>query len=293
MTSALDTARNLRQRVDSLTEVGTLPEVMTRIMELAQDPKSSALDLAAAISQEPALSLKVLRTVNSAYYGLQRRIMTVPDAVVVLGFDEVERLALTITVIDTVRLDENGFRALRALWRHSLACSIACTVCELRFVNKLEGLRGVHVAGLLHDIGKVILGQHFPDLYCRIVHAVKDEGLDNLEAERAILGGVTHCDVGSWIAERWNLPEGLVASIRDHHSPAVEEQTNPLVHATHIADCVTNTLGYQSQPGGANTQVSPASSNLIPLDEHLLGAIREQLLRRQPLLSAVSSGCMF
>ncbi len=293
MTTALDTARSLRQRVDTLTEMGTLPEVMMRIMELARDPKSSALDLAAAINQEPALSLKVLRTVNSAYYGLQRRIMTVPDAVVVLGFDEVERLALTITIIDSVKLDENGFKALRALWRHSLACSIACTVCELRFVSRMTELRGVHVAGLLHDIGKVILGSHFPDLYTRIVHAVKDTGQDSLEAERTMLGGITHCDIGSWLAERWNLPEALVAAIRDHHAPAVEEQTHPLVHATHVADCITNSLGYSAQPAGAHTQVSPVSAKIIPPDDHLTGAIREQLLRRQPLLSAVSSGSMF
>ena len=293
MTTALDTAKHLKARIESLTDVGALPEVMARIMELARDPNSSALDLAAEISHDPALSMKILRTVNSAYYGLQRRIMTIPDAVVILGFDEVERLALTITVIDTVKLDENGFRALRALWRHSLACSIACTVCELKFMNKFDGLRGVHVAGLLHDIGKVILGQHFPELHGQILHAVKDGNQDIMEAERAILGGVTHCDVGGWVAERWNLPEGLVASIRHHHSPAVEEQTDPLVHTTHVADCLTNALGYQAQPGGGSAKINPASSEIIPLDDQLLGAIREQLVRRQPLLSAVSSGSMF
>lgn len=285
--------QNIREQVESIDTLGTLPEAMTKIMELVRDPEASALDLAQEITRDPALTMKLLRTVNSAAYGLQRRILTVPDAVVVLGFNEVERLALSITVIDCLGLNRESVCAMRQLWRHSLACSVAASVFELRFVTTMPSLRGVHVAGLLHDIGKAVLMQHFSRVYGEALRLAGEGHWTICDAEREVLDGYTHADVGMWVAERWNLPHSLVLSIGGHHEPDLEAIDEPMVHVIHIADALCNTLGVPSGPGASEGHIHPKSNAMIPLDDHIAAMVRAQLGRHEHVMSAVASGAMY
>lgn len=284
---------SIKEQVARIETVGTLPEVMTRIMDLVRDPEADALDLAQEISRDPALTMKLLRLVNSAAYGLHRRIMTVPDAVVVLGFAEVERLALSITVIDCLGLDRESVRLTRQLWRHSLACSVACSVFELRYVTLMPNLRGAHVAGLLHDIGKAVLTQHFSDTYEGALQLAEAGACGICEAEQEVLDGYTHADVGRWIAERWDLPHPLAEAIGGHHEPDIDAIDEPLAHVTHIVDALCNTFGIHSGPGSNGGDINPKSIAMLPIDDDLAAAIRAQLNRHQNLISAVSTGAMF
>ncbi len=290
---AAGSSGSVREQVARIETVGTLPEVMTRIMELVRDPEAGALDLAQEIARDPALTMKLLRLVNSAAYGLHRRIMTVPDAVVVLGFDEVERLALSITVIESLGLDRDSVRLTRQLWRHSLACSVACSVFELRYVTLMPNLRGAHVAGLLHDIGKAVLMQHFPETYAGALQLAEEGHCNICEAEQEVLDGYTHADVGRWIAERWDLPHPLVEAIGGHHEPDIDAITEPLAHVTHIVDALCNTFGIHSGPGTSGGDINPKSIAMLPIDNDLASAVRAQLNRHQNLISAVSAGAMF
>ena len=284
---------NIKEQVARVETVGALPEVMTRIMDLVRDPEADALDLAQAISRDPALTMKLLRLVNSAAYGLHRRIMTVPDAVVVLGFAEVERVALSITVIDCLGLDRDSVKLMRQLWRHSLACSVACSVFELRYVTLMPNLRGAHVAGLLHDIGKAVLMQHFPGVYAGAIQLAEAGHCDICEAEQDVLDGYTHADVGRWIAERWDLPHSLAEAIGGHHEPDIDAIEEPLAHVTHIVDALCNTIGIHSGPGTSGGDINPKSIAMLPIDDDLAAAVRAQLNRHKNLISAVSAGAMF
>jgi HD-like signal output (HDOD) protein len=285
--------KNVRDRVDAIEDVGTLPQVMARILAIVEDDSSTALDLASEISHDQALTVRILRSVNSAYYGFQRQILTVPEAVVILGFNEVERLALAIAVINTLGMARENVKALRLMWRHSLACSVAGTVFEQRFATPMPGVRGAHVAGLLHDVGKAIIAQHVPEAVPAIVSKVTEDGLELVDAEREVLDGYTHCDVGSWMAARWDLPTDLVESIALHHDVADVPLEKEQVHATHVMDEICKGLGIMSANIPYTQKLNPSSAELFGYDDELVKAVEDQLEKNQRLLCAVGAGAMF
>jgi len=287
------TIRNLKDRIDAIDEVGTLPQVMARILSVVEDDSSTALDLASEIANDQALTSRILRAVNSAYYGFHRQILTVPEAVVILGFNEVERLSLAIAVINTMQMDRDNVQALRNMWRHSLACSVAGTVFEQRYANEMPAVRGAHVAGLIHDIGKAVIHQYMPEKATAIHRLVDNEGMPIEQAERELLEGYTHSDVGGWMAERWGLPEPLVDCIRYHHQPETAGDEAPLVHATHLIDHIANSLGFSSLGGPYITELNPLTAAMFTSDAALSGAVQEQLDRSHRMLGAVGSGAMF
>jgi len=285
--------KNVKDRIDAIEDVGTLPQVMARILAIVEDDSSTALDLASEISRDQALTMRILRAVNSAYYGFQRQILTVPEAVVILGFNEVERLALAIAVINTLGMDRENVKALRLVWRHSMACSVGGTVFEQRFAGAMPEVRGAHVAGLLHDIGKAIISQYFPEAVPAVTNKVTDEGLSVIEAEREVLDGHTHCDIGAWMASRWSLPQSLVDSIALHHEPDKVSRENVMVHATHVIDEICNSLGMLTLNVPYVCRLNADSAAMFQHGDELVHAVQEQLDKNQRLLGAVGSGAMF
>jgi putative nucleotidyltransferase with HDIG domain len=285
--------KNLKDRIDAIEDVGTLPQVMARILAIVEDDSSTALDLASEISRDQALTMRVLRAVNSAYYGFQRQILTVPEAVVILGFNEVERLSLAIAVINTLGMDRENVKSLRLMWRHSMACSVAGTIFEQRFAAKMPEVRGAHVAGLIHDIGKAVIAQHIPEAVPVIAMRIQEDGLSAAEAEREVLGGYSHCEIGAWMAEKWGLPEPLVESILLHHTTEEVPPEKVLVHATHAIDEICNSLGMLSYNMPYVCRLNEKSAAIFGYGDELQNAVRAQLDKSQRLLGAVGSGAMF
>lgn len=285
-------ATELRARVEAIDALCTLPEVMLRILAIVDDDASTALDLAEEVAQDQALTAKVLRVVNSGYYGFVRQIRTIPEAVVILGFDEVERIATTIAVVNAFGADRDTLRAQRLLWRHSLACSVAAGVLEQRLAH-VPGVRGAHVAGLLHDIGKAVLAQYFPELLPGIRARMRRGNLTAYEAEALELDGVSHSDIGAWVAERWNLPEALVEAIRQHHCVESMGPDAVMVHVTHAANEVCKSLGLGAEPGAPPTPLHPVSKDVAGVDRDAIVAIRDQLDHCRNLIGAVTAGAMF
>lgn len=283
----------MRDRVEAIEEIATLPDVLARIIAVVQDESTTALDLADEIVKDQALAMRVLRVVNSSFYGFPRSIRSIPEAVVILGFNEIERLALTISVINMFGRNAAQVRALHNLWRHSLACSLAAGSLEQQFRRAHPEIAGAHLAGLLHDIGKAVIAQYFHDEMARVVHLVETVGCSAYEAEYEVFGGITHCEVGAWIAERWHLPVEFVDSIGGHHRPAEVPGDPILPHATHLADTLVNMMGI----GALNDQPQampphPETLERLPLDESLMSRIQERLEKQRGLLGAVAMGAL-
>jgi putative nucleotidyltransferase with HDIG domain len=223
----------------------TLPQVVAQLMQAVNNPNSSASDVARIISNDQSLVSKILRIVNSAFYGLPKRVSTITQATVILGFNTVRNLALGASVFDVFRPGgaSLGNWDRSKFWQHSIGCAVATKLLarEVRYSNPEEAF----VSGLLHDIGKVVLDQYLPDQFERVLQTVVQEHCSIAEAERMVIG-VTHSDIGRWLAENWNLPVQLAEAIGLHHEPDRAKQASRLVGLVHLADCLVRMeqIGY-------------------------------------------------
>jgi HD-like signal output (HDOD) protein len=230
-----DSSDNFKKKLMEIDEISTLPHVMVRIMEIITDENSCAADLGSEIAKDASLTVKILKMVNSAYYGFYREIAKVSDAVVVLGFNEIRRLSLAISVLDMFIGKDRKDHRLR-FWAHSFGCA---AMSDILAKDSAVSGTGAFTAGLLHDIGIAVLDQYFPAMFSKIQACMNERSLREHEAEQ-FLYGFDHGDIGYWLSERWNLPINLSEAIRYHHNPALANEAPQLAQLIHVADILTN-----------------------------------------------------
>jgi putative nucleotidyltransferase with HDIG domain len=275
------TAQRIKKVTESIISLPTLPTVVTKMIELVDNPKTSAASLARLISTDQALTAKILKLANSAYYGFPREISTVNMAIVVLGFNTVKDMGLSLSVFEVFKDADTGAHFdVSKFWEHSIACGAASRMLARRLKYRFVG--EAFVAGLLHDIGKVILNQYVHKEFVEII-AIAATGETTIEiAENSIIG-TGHPQVGSWLAEKWNLPKIIVESIAFHHDPW-EAKTEPLLVAI---VSVANYLSHLCKIGNSG-RVIPIKPDrrtwdifqnaMVPLDEVDLETLSTEFL---------------
>ncbi len=231
----------LESLVRRVKDLPALPEAVTRVMHLTNDPKAGASDIARALASDQALTARALKLANSAFYGGSRRIGTVSEAVVTLGMRTTRNLVMATGCQEMLERAVSGYALPRgALWRHSLACATAAQALAVR-----AGFRQAEeafVAGLLHDIGKVVLNTYLKEQFVRVLLRASAGDVTFNEAEREILG-FDHAEAGACLLERWKLPASLVSAVRFHHAPGGAGDSSLLPRLVHVADAVSLTLG--------------------------------------------------
>jgi HD-like signal output (HDOD) protein len=229
----------LRRRVERLDGLPTLPSVASSLVEMTQSPKTSATEIGELISRDQALTGRVLRMVNSAYYGFPKQISTVNHAVVILGFSRVKNMVLAASVFG-LRGDAMAARFNAPdFWRHSLGAAVAAR-CLSRASGRGEPEESF-VCGLLHDIGKLVLAQVAREDYDRCLEMADQRHCLLRSAENEILG-LDHSEVGSWLAAQWKLPAGVQAAIRHHHEPNSARKDRDSVSMAHLGDILARAL---------------------------------------------------
>ncbi|HRK33358.1 MAG TPA: HDOD domain-containing protein [Candidatus Hydrogenedentes bacterium] len=241
-------APDVRDAVSRISRLPTLPTVLGQIMEALSDPDTSALELGKHIAADQSLSATLLKQVNSAFYGFYRRVTTVKDAVVILGFREVQNLVLAASAFRVFPKSSSAYDR-NQLWRHSLATAMAAERIAKRLSLSADG--SYFSAGLLHDIGKVALDSVYPDNFQEAVKRAVENQIALHEVEPEVFG-MDHAEVGGALAEHWNLPPLLTEAIRRHHTPEQAMLSPELAHVTALA----NHLAYEANLGEA-TNVGP------------------------------------
>lgn len=232
-------ANRIKSKVRDLP---SLPEVVNKVMELVQDPNSSAAQLSKVISHDAGLTSRVLKLVNSAYYGFPKQISSIQHAIMILGFTTMRGLVLSSSIfkIFAPRGDNADMLDYKELWKHTLLSAIAA-----KHINKYMGLnQDEHIfsAAILHDIGKIILDQYDHANYIQVSGEVSDQ-LDFVSLIKAEENycGISHSDMGYLLAEQWNLPMNISESIRCHHNPIdAKEEYKEIVGII----CLGNTLAH-------------------------------------------------
>ncbi len=244
----MDTKRRLLAKVRDLP---TLPMIAVRAMNLARDPTSSAVDVAEVLQADAPLTSRLLRIANSAYYSPRDPITTVARAIAFLGLDTVRDLILTVSVLETFRAGHTG----KGLdwpqhWRHSLGCAI---LAEELSVEPDKAVRSLYfVAGLLHDIGKLMLDAYHSATYAQVIEQVVLNGKRPRDAEIEAYS-VPHDVIGEWLAEKWNFDESLKQAILRHHRPLANQRAPEpeirLAATVAVCDFLCWAQGLGSVPG--------------------------------------------
>ena len=227
------------KKIDTIKEIPTLPTIVFELNTQLQDPETSITTVSETIEKDQAMALKILKLVNSAFYGFQSEISDIQKAVMLLGYKAVRNSIVSLSVIKSFSpvLKLEGFD-IKDLWKHSLA--VAVTGKSIAQMSKKESPDNCFVAGLLHDVGKIILAQYFQDLFEKAWLASKSEYDTLYEAEISELP-VDHTIIGAHLANKWQLPQGLVDTIRWHHDYQPEADNANLSLIIYLSNIIVNT----------------------------------------------------
>jgi len=280
---------DLRRKIDKLKPVS---EIARQVISRIEYATCDINELEKIILRDQALTANVLKICNSAYYGLPNRISSISKAVVFLGLKTLRNIVLTACIYNLYEDKLDGYSSKRGeLFKHSICCAIVSELIAKQ--KKLKDPEAVFTAGLLHDIGKVILDQYVFERFNLIIDKVVNEKRSFVAAEKELLG-YDHTEVGGIVAEDWRLPPFLVKAISSHHQPEGGQEHAEVVAAVHIADGICSMIGAGCGVDGLANRIHQEAVSIIDLNENDVDRIIEQLaeiMGRDELLWGNAGDC--
>ena len=210
----MDTIR--KDLIQSVEKMPAFPQSVHRVIELTSDINSDPRDLVKVIEHDPILITKILKMVNSPYFGLAEKITSVNHAVVYIGINTVKNLALSTATLGVLPRTNNAGFDMDAFLLHSLSTATIARLFARRMKIQEREAFDFFLSGLLHDFGKIVFAHFMPNEFKQALQMVKEEGLTLYEAEQKIFTA-DHAQIGSLLGEKWNLPTHLITCIKDHH----------------------------------------------------------------------------
>jgi len=227
----------VRKAMSKVTEIGSLPEVTTRIVQVVEDPNATAKQIHAVVRTDPALATKILKVVNSAFYGLPSQIASLERAILMLGMSAVRNLALAASLSKLIKDGEicPGF-STRDLWRHSIAVGVCARA--LAAAGRSPQADEAFVAGLVHDMGLIVSQQLFPAEMRTVAETCQREPQNFRAVEQSVIGA-DHQTFGGVLAGKWKFPPGLRNAIAYHHDPSsLQPEFQKIAATIYLADAM-------------------------------------------------------
>jgi len=271
----MELASTRMEDIFSDADLVTLPAVYTQLKAVLDDPDFSMQDVVDVVSNDPAITTKLLRLANSAYFGLATRIDTVARAVSMLGTQEVHDLVLATSVVQSFSGMENEVMDMQRFWRKSVLCAIAAKSLALR-CNVLDS-DSAFVAGLLRDLGHLFLYQKLPQQSLQAHQMHVQRGIPLYQAENSLMG-TDYAKVGAEAMRRWKLPENLWEPTELHVDPVLADESGLITSLVHIAGVVAEAFDQEEEMCEAIRRVDPYAWQETGLDAEDVLTLPEELV---------------
>lgn len=282
----------VKQVVGNIRNLPTPPIVFHQIQKVINDPNVSAAQIASILAEDPAMSVKVLKLTNSAFYGLSREIESVKQAVVIVGLEAVKNLVLSASVLDMFKGEKIDQEFQEKFWRHSLAVGFCARILARNVRSRgIIDPDSAFSGGLLHDIGKIILCCFLPEEFKAVkAERENDKTADTFEIEERILG-YNHAQIGAILSEQWKLPRRLTEAITFHHHPQLSDSDDPISYFIHIANYLSKKTFFEKDERNLVGQMQEGVMEYMQITEADLekftGELKEDYLKAETFMSLV------
>lgn len=226
------------ETIDRIKDLPTMPNIYFKVNQLLKNNQASIDNVARIIEMDPAMSSRILRLVNCAFYGFQSQISSIPHAVMILGFNAVKNAIVSVSILDVLALkDRYQHFNVNEFWRHSV--SVAVLSKQLAEKSRLASPEDAFMAGLLHDMGKIIMLKYFQEAFAGILRTQQEDHSSFYDAELKT-DAIGHVQIGSYLAKKWQFPDAIVESIASHHMNIQTFGATGLVASVILADALSN-----------------------------------------------------
>ena len=258
--------------VDNIVGLPTLPSLVNRIIDIMASPNCSSREISIEIEKNPVFAARILKMANSAFYGSPRQISSINQAVVLLGFSTLRDAVFAASVVKMFPEDKSRSVSFARddFWIHAFACGIATRVLA-KYLNFPRPAQ-FFMAGLLHDIGKLILDQFIHQDFLKIVNYVEEKDCLFLTAEQELLAA-NHALLGGWLAEKWNLPVELTETIFFHHNPQEAPTHKQVCALVALADVLVRALDIGAGGDKRIPHLTESNFELTGLSQNSLAEI--------------------
>lgn len=265
------TPEKLAQGISGLV---SLPRAYYRISEMLEDPRYGSADIGKVIAHDPALTARLLRLVNSAHYGLTAKIATIPQAITLLGTRTLHELVLATSVTSAFSKISTRLVDMADFWHHSIYCGLLARAIARH--RKHAQPEQVFVAGLIHDLGRLVIYHSLPEQSADILNRSTESAQPMFRIEREVLG-FDHAAVGAALLAAWQLPEIFRTVVAYHHMPIQARVFSDEVAFVHIANVLSKKVepGYKiKRPGDSQATIDSVVADRVPLDSEMLDQFR-------------------
>lgn len=272
----------LQKLIERIEQIPTLPIVSQKIFLLLSDENVSLSKVASLIERDQALAVKILKVANSAFYGTLSKVSNIDHALVILGLEEVKSILLAFSIYNFFSQSHDGFFDRTRFWKHSVVCSQIAKYLARHFNVVRDDT--IFLAGLIHDMGKVVFDQYFHDDFLKIIDFVSTNNESFSKGEKQVLG-ITHYQVAAKLLQQWKFPEKVIMQVFYHHAPWHDKNYLTSSIVIYLANIFTKLAGYTCLEYEKIIQIDELASSkamrfIVQSGFDLDGPIMEKLLQQ-------------